>query len=247
MIILNGGGESFGLPEVSPYVTKTEVQLRMAGLAYQKQRADLQKAPKGQMPWIDDGGRLIGDSAFIRMHVEQEYGIDLDAGLDPLQRATALAIELMVDRELTPAMVYFRWMVPENFVKGPSRFFDGAPEAIREAVKQDVLKRVREGFIAKGIGRHSETEIVALAARTLKALDLFIGDKPYLMGDKPCGADAFVFATLAGAMTPFFSTPIRDHAISMPRLVAYVVRMMDRFYPEFAWDAGIDEQAQKAA
>lgn len=247
MIILNGGGENFGLPEVSPYVTKTEVQLKMAGLAYQKQRADLQKAPKGQMPWIDDGGRLIGDSTFIRMHVEQEYGVDLDAGLDPLQRATALAIELMIDRELTPAIIYFRWMVPENFARGPSHFFDGAPEAMREAIKQDVLKRVREAFLARGIGRHSEAEITALAVRSLKALDLFIGDKPYLMGDEPVGVDAFVFATLAAAMTPFFSTAIRDHAIAMPRLVAYVVRMMDRFYPEFAWDAGINEPAQQAA
>lgn len=36
MIILYGFGEGFGLPEVSPFVTKTEVQLKMAGLAYRK-------------------------------------------------------------------------------------------------------------------------------------------------------------------------------------------------------------------
>ena len=36
MIILYGAGEGFGLPEISPYVTKTEVQLRMAGLPYEK-------------------------------------------------------------------------------------------------------------------------------------------------------------------------------------------------------------------
>ena len=33
MITLYGFGENFGLPEVSPYVTKTEVHLRRAGSA----------------------------------------------------------------------------------------------------------------------------------------------------------------------------------------------------------------------
>ena len=39
MITLFGFGAGFGLPEISPYVTKTEVQLKMAGLAYRKERA----------------------------------------------------------------------------------------------------------------------------------------------------------------------------------------------------------------
>ncbi|RYD87272.1 MAG: glutathione S-transferase family protein [Sphingomonadales bacterium] len=240
MITLSGFGPNFGLPEVSPYVTKTEVQLRMAGLSYEKHPANPAQAPKGQLPFIDDGGKLIGDSSFIRMHLEREYGIDFDAGLSPVERATALAIELMIDRELAPAFVYFRWLVPANFEKGPAQFFDGAPPEQREAIKKDVLERVRAGFLARGIARHTEDEITLLAARSLDALEVFIGDKPYLMGETPCGADAFVFAVLAGAMTPFFDTPVRTDAISRPRLVAYVSRMMDRFYPEFEWDAEIE-------
>jgi glutathione S-transferase len=174
------------------------------------------------------------------MHIEREYGIDFDAGLSPAERATALAIELMVDHQLAPAFTYFRWLVPANFEKGPAHFFNGAPPEQREAIKKDVLERVRANFLARGIARHSEGEITLLAERSLDALDVFIGDKPYLMGDRPCGADAFIFAVLAGAMTPYFNSPGRDAAIARPRLVAYVTRMMDRFYPEFEWDAGID-------
>jgi glutathione S-transferase len=240
MITLSGFGPNFGLPEVSPYVTKTEVHLRMAGLAYEKHPSSPAQSPKGQLPFIEDGGKLIGDSTFIRMHIEREYGIDFDAGLSPLERATALAIELMVDRELSPAFVYFRWLVPANFEKGPAQFFNNAPPEQREAIKKDVLERVRASFLARGIGRHNEQEITLLAERSLDALDVFIGDKPYLMGDQPCGADAFIFSTLAGTMTPYFNSPVREAAIARPRLVAYVSRMMDRFYPEFEWDAGIN-------
>ena len=39
MIVLYGFGAGFGLPEISPFVTKTEVQLKMAGLSYRKEKA----------------------------------------------------------------------------------------------------------------------------------------------------------------------------------------------------------------
>jgi glutathione S-transferase len=218
----------------------------MAGLAYEKRQANPAQGPKGQIPFIDDDGRLVGDSAFIRMHIEREYGVDLDQGLTPLERATAFAIELAIDRELAPAVTYFRWMVPETFEKGPALFFNQVPPEQREAFKREMVERVRASFLARGIGRHTETEIAMLAQRSFDALELFIGEKSFLMGEEPCGADAFVFATLAAAMTPFFDTPVRDDAISRPRLVSYVTRMMDRFFPEFEWDAGIGAQKQAA-
>lgn len=246
MIVLSGGGANFGLPEISPYVTKTEVQLAMAGLAFEKRQAHPQEGPKGQIPFIEDGGRMIGDSGFIRMHVEQEYGVDLDAGLSPEQRATAFAIESMVDHQLAPAVGYFRWLVPANFAKGPAQFFAFVPADQREAFMEDVLRRVRADSAARGAGRHSEDEIVQISARALRAIEILLADKPYLMGDEPVGADAFVFAVLAGAMTPFFDTPVRDLAISSPTLVAYVDRMMTRFYPGFAWNAH-PEHLSKAA
>ena len=54
MIVLYGFGAGFGLPEISPFVTKTEVQLKMAGLAYRKEKAMPPASPKGQLPYIRD-------------------------------------------------------------------------------------------------------------------------------------------------------------------------------------------------
>src|SRR3546814_9762529 len=89
MITLHGGGPNFGLPEISPYVTKTEVQLKMAGLAYEKHASVPMRSPKGQIPFIEDDGEFIADSTFIRAHIERKYGVDLDECLDGHQRAQA--------------------------------------------------------------------------------------------------------------------------------------------------------------
>jgi glutathione S-transferase len=237
MITLFGFGEGFGLPEISPYVTKTEVQLKMAGLAYEKTRGDREESPKGQLPYIEVDGQRISDSTFIRGYLERAFGFDLDAGLDARARAEAWAIERMVENQLIWVMIHARWLDADNFAKGPAHFFDRAPETVRAALQRDVQEQVRKNIFAVGVGRHSEMEILALGVRSLAALSIFLGDNRYLMGDRPCGADATVFGGLAAILTPFFESELRRQAESFPNLVAYVDRMMAEFYPEFAWPA----------
>ena len=78
MITLYGFGAGFGLPEIGPFVTKTEVQLKMAGVAYRKEKARPPASPKGQLPYIDDDAQRIADSTFIRAHIERKYGFVCD-------------------------------------------------------------------------------------------------------------------------------------------------------------------------
>src|SRR5262245_42146477 len=167
MITLYGGGAGFGLPEISPYVTKTEVQIRMAGLAYEKKPGRPTDSPKGTVPFIGDDGETIADSTFIRKHIERKYGLDLDAGLSEIERAQAWAIERMLENHRGWATVHVRWLIPENFAKGPAHFFDHAPEAVRDQLRADVLERVRQARFASGIGRHSNDEIDELALRSI--------------------------------------------------------------------------------
>lgn len=236
-IMLYGGGQGFGLPEVSPYVLKTEVQLRMAGLAYRKARANLETAPKHKMPYIDDDGEIVSDSTFIRAHIERKYRVDLDAGLTARQRAKAWAIERMVEDHLSWAAIHGRWLDPVNFAKGPAHFFDDAPEAIRDRLRQEVLERVRATHYAQGMGRHSFREITQLGSRSLGALSALLGDRAFLFAAKPTGSDAIVFAMLACVLTPFFETDLRCEAEALPNLAAYTARMMRAFFPDFAWAA----------
>ena len=231
MIILYGAGEGFGLPEISPYVTKTEVQLRMAGVPYEKRVGRREDAPKGQVPWIEAGGARIGDSTFIRGFLERTYGIDFDEGLSPEQRATAWAVERMMENHFSWTQARERWLDAANFAKGPAHFFDGMPDAVRDGVQAEVQKRIHGT-----IGRHSDLETVALGVRSLAAIAALLGDKPFLFGQRPCGADATVFALLAAVLTPYFEGELKRRAEGFGTLVAYVDRLMARFYPEFEWD-----------
>ncbi|WP_293904876.1 glutathione S-transferase family protein [Phenylobacterium sp.] len=243
MITLYGAGEGFGLPEISPYVTKTEVQLRMAGLAYEKVRAAPQESPKGQMPFLDAGGVRIADSTFIRGYLERTYGLDFDEGLSPRQRAEAWAIERMVENHLGWVMIHGRWLIPENFAKGPAHVFDGAPAFVRDQARRAVEQTVH----GVGIGRHSDLEIVALGVRSLAAVAAILGEQRYLFGPRPCGADATVFAMLAAILTPFFETELKRRAEGFGTLVAYVDRLMAQFYPGFEWDVETAVRAPVAA
>lgn len=226
---------AFGLPDSSPFVIKTEVQLQMAGLAYDRASAIPPQAPNGKLPFINDHDEVVSDSTFIRAHVERKYAVDLDAGLDARQRAQAWAIERLLEDHLYFAMVWFRWIDPENFAKGPAHFADGAPEADRAQLRKDLQARKAVELHAQGIGRHAPTQIAALGDRSIDALAQLLGDQPYVMGASPSGVDATAFGVLAAVVTPFFDTPLRRAVEARPNLVAYVARMMQRYYPQHAW------------
>lgn len=233
-ITLFAFGPAFDLPEASPYVMKTETQLKMAGLPYEKDFTGFAAAPKGMLPYIKDGDAVIADSTFIRTHLEWSYSFDFDAGLDVPQRALAWAVERMIEDHLGWASAKGRWLDPVNFEKGPAHFFDDAPAAIREKLKAETQAKIADNLRAHGIGRHSDEDILFLGTRSLYSLSSLLGDKPYLMGEKPCGTDATAFGMLAVIMNPFFDTELRKAAESHANLRLYVDRMMARYYPDFA-------------
>ncbi|MEQ8178391.1 MAG: glutathione S-transferase family protein [Amphiplicatus sp.] len=230
MITFYAFGPMWGLPDPSPFVSKTEIHLKMAGLDYETEFGGYSKAPKGKLPFIEDGGETVADSTFIRRHIEKKYGFDFDAGLTRAERATAWAVERMLEDHLYWAVLYFRWVDYENFWAGPASFFKGAPEEAIKQQREEVVEKAR----AHGIGRHSPEEVATLGCESLDALATLLDDGPYLFGEKPSGADATAFALVAGALCPLFDSPLRDGAESLPNLKRYKDRMMKQFYPELA-------------
>ncbi|MDE3116235.1 MAG: glutathione S-transferase family protein [Pseudomonadota bacterium] len=233
MITLYGYAPAFGLPSASPFAIKTDLQLRLSGLPYIYGAGGTpQNAPKGKIPYIEDKGERIGDSTFIREHLESAYGIDLDAGLNAQQRACAWTIERLLEDHLYWALVHERWMDDANFEKGPAHFFNALPEAMRDTARRETRERVKANLHAQGLGRHTPAEIARLGARSLQSLALAIGEGPYLFGGKPSATDATAFAFAVSVLTPFFDGPLREAALKLPVLTAYSERILQRYYPE---------------
>ncbi len=231
MITLYSFGPAFGLPDRSPFVMKVETLLKMANLLYRTDTTGLAKAPKGKLPYIEDDGMLVPDSTFIRWHIEKKYRIDFDQGLDPSQKATAWAFEKMAEDQLYWVSVYDRWLIDENFRKGPLRFFDKVPASIRPVVAALVRRKLRTALYGQGLGRHSSEEILALGTRSINAIADFLGDKPFFMGSEPTGADATMFAFVCAVLCPYFESRIRSAAERRDNLRGYVGRMTARYYP----------------
>ncbi|MGH6936771.1 MAG: glutathione S-transferase family protein [Methylocella sp.] len=230
MITLYTFGPYFGLPDGSPFVIKAMLLLKFAGLAYREDRGGYGKAPKGKLPYINDDGLIVADSTFIRFHIEKKYGFDFNAGLTPEQKAAAWAIEKMCEDHLYLALGVSRWIDDANFVKGPAQFFKAVPMPFRPIVQSLVRRKVRKALNLQGFGRHTPGEQDELAIADINALATLIGDKAFLMGEKPCGADATVFAFVASFLTPVFDTSIRTAAERHANLIGYRDRILKHYF-----------------
>ncbi len=237
MITLFTFGPAFGLPDPSPFVTKAHLLLRLAGLSYETNRKGYSKSPKGKLPFIADQGEIIGDSTFIRLHIERKYGFDFDAGLSEQRKAVVWALEKMCENHLYWAAVYERWMKPENFETITSRMLGSMPGPMRPVVKALVRRKIRKDLHCHGMGRHSEAEIVALAKRDIDATAAILGDSPWFGGDRPCGGDATLGAFAIAGSTPAFKTEIAGLIGGHANLMAYRERVMAAYFPELAREA----------
>jgi glutathione S-transferase len=118
MLTLYTFGPAFGLPDPSPFSLKAMALLQMSGLEHRCVPGDIRKAPKGKIPYLDDAGKLIPDSTFIRWHLEDNYGVTFDADLSPAEQGTAWAFEKLCEDNIYWLGVHERWMQPVNFDRG---------------------------------------------------------------------------------------------------------------------------------
>jgi glutathione S-transferase len=225
-------GPFLGTPDSSPFVIKAMMLLALARLPYRRVQGNPLKAPQKLLPYIVDAGQTVADSTGIRRHIERKYGVDFDAGLDVRQRAVGWAVERLCEDHLYFAMLEARWLDDDNFRKGVGTMFGIVPAPFRPLAKAVLRRANRARLHGHGLGRHGRADIVALATRDIDALATLVADKPYLMGDKPSGADATVFGMVTAILTPPLDTPLRDAIARHANLVAYRDRLTRLYFPE---------------
>ncbi|MCC2113382.1 MAG: glutathione S-transferase family protein [Hyphomicrobiales bacterium] len=229
MLTLGVFPAAMGVRNPSSFCLKAEVLLDMSGLDYRIAIMDPRKAPKGKLPVLVDGDETIADSGFIQRHLEQKYGIDFDPGLSDAEKTRAVAYRRMAEEHLYWAVVYSRWIVPENAARTREAFFGIVPAPLRSIVFSMVQRKVRRDLIGQGIGRHDPEDIYREAITDLEAIVAELGDKPYFFGDQPTSIDAALFGLLENLVVPPTPSPLRDAALDHPEIADYCDRMRARF------------------
>lgn len=234
MIKLHRFGPFLGAPDSSPFVIKTMMLLKLSGLEYIAVQGNPLSAPLRFLPYIIDEGVTVADSTLIRHHLEHKYGCDFDASLSREQKARAWAIERMCEDHLYFAMLESRWLDRANFRNGVATMFGVVPAPLRP-VARIALRRMNAARLrGHGLGRLSKANIATLATCDIDSLATFLGDKPYLMGSQPCGADATVFGMVASILTPPLDSSLRAAMGNHANLVEYRDSLMREYFPQFS-------------
>lgn len=235
MTIVYGIRPAWGLPCVSPFVTKVVYLLRLAGLPFELRAQDPMTlaldSPNGKLPYlVEPDGLRIADSEAIRHPLATVHGADLDADTTAGERAMMTAFTRLVDEHLYwLAVVRPRWTDDTQWPRYRALLFGERSTSAQVAMSDTARAHIIAQWVGTGLGRlpaaladeRARTDVQALAAR--------LAEWPFVCGDRLRSVDAGVTAMLVHVLESPFVSAARDEAERHPQLAAYVERVRGRF------------------
>jgi glutathione S-transferase len=208
----------------------------MRGLEYRTQVADPRKAPLGKLPGLQlPDGTMVYDSRLIIERSESENPEPMDAHLTPPERARAQAMRSALEEHFYFVLMYLHFQYEPGWREFRPVFEDfgaalGMPSfALRPALffaRRNALRDLR----GQGMGRHELETVRGFGKELVTSLADFMGDGPYLMGERPTTYDATAYAFTAAIVQSEFTCPVREHAKRQAGLLAYLGRMRARYF-----------------
>jgi glutathione S-transferase len=227
-----GSGWGVPFPTGAPFPLKLATWMRMADVPFEVVvENNPGKGPKGKSPWIEHGDVRMGDSTLIIEHLARERSVDLDRHLDPTQRATAVAIQRMLEEHYHQCFEHQLFFGEGGEERG-AEFAASLPVPLRWIILPLFKRAFAKQLHARGMGRHPEEVIIAQGKADLDALDALLGEGPYFFGDRPSAIDACVFGFLGVTVYVKGDNPLFGHAAGKKNLLRYCERMRKRYFPE---------------
>jgi glutathione S-transferase len=210
----------FGVADNNGYGLKVFAFLKLAGVPFHHAHIfDASSAPRGQLPYIVDGGDTVGDSETILAYVTEKYGVTIDAALTPAQRTTNLLITRMLD-DLYWVMSYSRWK--------DERYWPAFRDALlREhpALNAEGLAKARafnaQRYYYQGIGRYDPDAAMARGLADLAAIAALAPAQGYVYGETPTSIDASLYGFIANIYFYDIDTPLKQFVSAHGNIVRH--------------------------
>ena len=210
----------FGVADNNAYGLKVFAFLKLAGVPFRHEHIfDASAAPRAQLPYIEDNGEAIGDSATIIAYVTKKYGVTLDQVLTQAQRDTDLMIARLLD-DLYWVMSYSRWK--------DERYWTAFRDALlREhpVLTEDALNNAKafneQRYFFQGIGRYPPDVAMARGLEDLGVLARLVTGDGYVHGATPTSIDAAIYGFLANIWFYDIDTPLKQFVRAHGNLVRH--------------------------
>src|SRR5262245_18101963 len=231
MITLYSYPELFGVADNNGYGLKVFAFLRLNGLLFKHEHIfDASAAPRGQLPYIEDDGEVIGDSGAIVAHLMEKYRLPMEATLNASQRDTSHLVMRMLD-DLYWVMSSSRWQ--------DARFWPTFRDALlrqHPSLTEEALGKAREfnhkRYYFQGIGRYEPDAVYARGLSDLKVLANLVPAIGYVHGEKPTSVDVGVYGFIANIYFYEIETPLRQFVRLHENIVRHCRAIHDAVTPD---------------
>jgi len=211
----------FGVADNNGYGLKVYAFLKLAGVPFTHEHIfDASKAPRGQLPYIVDGGETVSDSETILAYVTRKYGVTLDAALTDAQRATNLMATRTLD-DLYWVMSYSRWKDERYWPAFRNALLREHPASVTEAGLLKAKEFNAQRYHYQGIGRYEPVAAMARGLADLGALATLIPASGYVHGDKPTSIDAGIYGFIANIYFYDINTPLKQFVAAHDNLARH--------------------------
>lgn len=220
MLTLFSYPELFGVADNNPYGLKVFAFLKLSKLPFRHEHIfDARSAPRGQLPYIDDDGEIIGDSDAIIAHLINRHHLTIDSAMSATQRDIDLMLRRTLD-DLYWVMSYSRWRDERYWP-----LFRHQILKTHEGVTAQSLEEARDynfqRYYYQGIGRYDRDAAYARGLADLEALAHLVPDDGFLFGAQPSSIDASVYGFIANMIFFDIDTPLKAFVSAQANLLRH--------------------------
>lgn len=191
--------------EISPFCDKIRRVLNYKEQEYQTVNFSMADAAKGKikkyysagkLPVIKVHGTILGDSSDIAIYLEKKFPEKPLVPEDPKEKALVHIIEDWADESLYFTETYLRFNVTENRKKILPEVSKEDGSAMQMLAPVALPLSMKKVLNSQGIGRKDLVQVLADLERHITAIENWLGDGDWLVGNQITLADISVYAQL---------------------------------------------------